>query len=192
VLRQAEYHRVTRIHNQISTGHLYLQLKSTTFVLGIKLPGKITMYRLILISIALLMAACATTYTPPETQAPKFERSITADSSDVIKTAKTVLINEGFQIAAVDDDALSTQMKTMRLTPDQADCGTTMGIDYLKDERTVTRVGYNILVENKSIKIVTNIEGEYLKSSVTQSITMNCISKGVLEAHLYDKIKKAM
>jgi hypothetical protein len=73
----------------------------------------------------------------------------------------------------------------------QGDCGTTMGIDYLKDNRTSTRVSYGLIVDDNRITIKANIEGEYKPGSVSQDMTLTCISRGLLERDLLEKIKEA-
>ena len=63
-----------------------------------------------------------------------------------------------------------------------------MGIDYLKDKRTKTEVAINIVVDNKTLIIRSNIQGEYKPGAVDQDITLTCVSKGVIEKQLANKI----
>ena len=93
------------------------------------------------------------------------------------------------------DDAarvISTAPRDVRLTPTEADCGTTMGIDYLKDNRTAVTVAYGALVTDGKVLIKATIAAKYLPGNNSQSITMRCVSKGVLEAALLAKIQAAM
>ncbi|MFH4090619.1 hypothetical protein WAJ00_22120, partial [Acinetobacter baumannii] len=76
---------------------------------------------------------------------------------------------------------ISTATRDFRLTPELADCGTTMGIDYLKDNRTSTKVAYNILIADNSLDVRTTLQGDYKVGDVTQNITLTCVSRGVLE-----------
>ena len=76
----------------------------------------------------------------------------------------------------------------MRLTPLQADCGTTMGLDYLKDNRTATRVALGILVTQESLTVTANVQGDYRPGAVDQNITLSCVSRGQLEESAIDGI----
>jgi hypothetical protein len=108
---------------------------------------------------------------------------IGASKADILNAPKKVLVAEGFQITHADDAAgvVSTAPRNLRVTPEQADCGTTVGIDYLKDKRTATRVGYGIIAEDRKITVKATIEGEYKPGSADQAITLTCISRGYLE-----------
>ena len=100
---------------------------------------------------------------------------------------------DGYQITNADDSAgvISTAPRNLRLTPEQADCGTTVSLDYLKDNRTDTKVGYGVLVGDGSITIRTTIEGQYKPGAVDQNITLSCVSRGGLEQTLLTKIRAA-
>jgi hypothetical protein len=101
-----------------------------------------------------------------------------------------VLVSDGNQITNSDEAAgtISTAPRNLRLTPEQADCGTTMGIDYLKDNRTSTRVAYGILAEENNLIVKANTEGEYKPGDAMQNITLSCVSRGVLERELLGRI----
>jgi hypothetical protein len=145
-----------------------------------------------LIHVALIMAltGCAATYKPPVSVAPDTSRAISGSQSTLMRAAKQALIASGYQIAAVDDAAgvISVAQRDMRLTPELADCGTTMGLDYLKDNRTSSKVGYGLLITDNKVVITANLSATYLPGNDTQSITMTCVSKGVLENGLLSKI----
>ena len=64
-----------------------------------------------------------------------------------------------------------------------------MGIDYLKDKRTKTTVAQNIIIDDNSLSIKSNIQGECNVGSTTFDVTLTCLSKGLIEADLADKIK---
>ncbi len=138
----------------------------------------------------MVLSSCAATYRPPETIAPVVETQTIGTRADLLKRAQKILIKEGFQILNVDEFAgiISTAPRTVRLTPIQADCGTTMGIDYLKDSRTSTRVSYGIIVDGQRLTVKANIEGEYESGTSSQNITLICVSRGVLEKDLLSKI----
>lgn len=142
-------------------------------------------------SIALLsLSGCAATYSPPVSLDQNAVYKINGNKITMLKATKQALIMDGFQITNSDDEAgvISTAQKDMRLNPMLADCGTTMGLDYLKDNRTSTKVGYGVVINDDKIAIKTNISATYLLSNVEQSITLSCVSRGVLEEALYRKI----
>lgn len=148
---------------------------------------------LIIALLASSLTACAATYTAPTTSAPHVSATVHASQAALIRAAKITLASEGFQILSSDASAgtVSTVMRPMHITPAEADCGTTMGLNYLKDQRTETRVGYNVIAANGSITVVANIEGEYRPGGVDQNITLTCVSSGALERAMLRKIVAA-
>lgn len=138
----------------------------------------------------LLLVACATTYEQPTLVAPQITSAVSASKSDILRVAKQVLVSEGFQITNSDDSAgiISSAPRNLRVAPTQANCGTTMGLDYLKDNRTSTRVAFGIIAEDGKVMVKANIEGEYKPGAVDQDITLTCVSRGVLERDLLAKI----
>lgn len=141
----------------------------------------------------LLMTGCAMTYAPPTTNPTLFSSELKGTKTDLMKVARLVLISEGYQIASSDADSgtISTAPRNLRVTPDTADCGTTMGIDYLKDNRTSTRVSYGLIIDDGKLTVKANVEGEYKPGAVTQDMTLTCISRGLLEKNLFEKIRVA-
>lgn len=142
----------------------------------------------------LLLAGCASTYAPPVHNATAISQEIAANPADILRAAKQVLVSDGMQITNSDDGAgvISTAPKEMRLTPKLADCGTTLGLDYLKDNRTSGKVGYGVVVAGHRVTVTASMSATYLPSDVTQSITLTCVSKGVLEANLLAAIAAAV
>ena len=138
-------------------------------------------------------AGCAATYKQPLTIAPDTSQSISGTQAVLLRAAKQVLVSEGFQITNADETAgvISTAPRDVRLTPELADCGTTMGLDYLKDNRTSSKVGYGVLVSDNKVTLKANMSATYLPSNDTQSITLTCVSRGVLENQLLAKISSA-
>jgi len=140
--------------------------------------------------IASLTAACAVTYTQPTSVTPKTSSTLTASKIEILTAAKKILIADGYQISYADDSAgiISTAPRNLRVTPEQADCGKTMGLDYLKDKRTATRVGFGIIAEEGIVTVTSTIEGEYKPGAVDQDITLTCVSRGQIERALLSKI----
>ena len=143
-----------------------------------------------LVSLALLISACATTYQAPTSAAPDTSMAIPADEQTLLSAAKQVLVMEGYQITNADESAgvISTGQKDMRLSPELANCGTTMGLDYLKDNRTSSKIGFGVIVSAGKVTLKANISATYLPGSDTQSITLTCVSTGVIEGGLLTKI----
>ncbi len=137
------------------------------------------------------LVGCATTYKAPVTLNQSASEQVSATKDQIFKAAQRALAINGEQIMSANADAgvISTAARDYRLTPDLADCGTTMGIDYLKDNRTSTKVAYNILIADNSLDVHTTLQGDYKVGDVTQNITLTCVSRGVLEQKMIQKIK---
>lgn len=146
-------------------------------------------YMMIMAS-ALVASGCAMTYQEPATVEQQAMRQIQADQVVIMKSAKRVLTVNGFQITAFDDEAgvISTAPKNMRLAPGDADCGRTMGIDYLKDKRTTTQVAVSVLVQDGSAQVKASINGEYRPGDVSQDMMLSCVSRGTVEQKLLNDI----
>jgi hypothetical protein len=148
------------------------------------------MKKVILLLIVSVMTGCAMTYEAPTITAPIVKTELSKSSKHTLNSAKRTLLREGYQIQAFDDEAgfISTALINKKVTPAEADCGSTMGIDYLKDSRTKTQVAINIIVNNNDVVVKSNIQGEYKPGAVDQDITLTCISKGVIEQGLLRQI----
>lgn len=143
------------------------------------------------LSVAML-AGCAATYSPPTLEPTKVSEPLHASKSETLAAAKRVLVLEGYQIANSDDNAgiISTGVRQMPLTEADADCGTTAGIPYIKDKRTITRVTVGVVVSDADITVSTGIEGEYLKGNVTAGIDFQCVSTGRIERSILSRINE--
>lgn len=149
------------------------------------------MKKITFVVILILFIGCATTYSPPPESFTIVSSQYTGSQQSLITASQRVLLMEGYQVTHVDQESgmIFTAPKNLRVTPEQANCGTTMGIDYLKDNRTSTKVSMNVLVGLKVITVKSNIQGEYKPGGVTQDITLTCISTGVLERRILQNIK---
>ena len=137
------------------------------------------------------LSACAATYKAPETKvAANVSSQIIGSPQDTLNRVKQVLLLDGYQIQSYDNDALivSTSFKNKRITPTDANCGTTLGLDYLKDKRTDTSVAINVLIVGTTITVTANIHGAYKPGSADQNITLSCVSKGAIERSILAKI----
>lgn len=142
------------------------------------------------IAVTAAISGCAGTYKAPITKPVVVSRATNISQDAIIKASKSALISDGYQISSYDDKTgfVSTAPRDLHLSPAQADCGKTMGLDYLKDKRTKTRVSYGVLYETGLVTVKANIEGEYKPGSVSQDITLTCVSHGTLENELLDKV----
>lgn len=149
------------------------------------------MRKTLIVAAAIALSACAMTYKGPVTTAHAVEQTAPgASREDVVRAAQKVAAREGYQILSADSSAgvVSIMSRAQKLSPEQADCGTTMGIDYLKDNRTETRVGYSIVADNERLTVQALIDGRYAPGAVDQNITLTCVSRGVLERDFAAKI----
>jgi hypothetical protein len=149
---------------------------------------------LLLLTIITFLIGCAATYKPPSSTQQEFTRTIDGSKKAIFNATKQVLILDGFQIVSSDKEAgvISTGKRQMNLTEHDCDCGTTMGLPYIKDNRTITNVSIGILASENRITIRPTIEGEYLKGNVSQSIDLHCISTGKIEKRLFNKVVQAV
>lgn len=137
------------------------------------------------------LSACAMTYNPPSPRAYRADSvTIEASQAQLMRAARIALVSEGYQIINADDGSgtISTAPKDLRLQPHEANCGTTMGIDYLKDKRTSTTVAAGIVVSDNSLLVRTTVAGTYKPGDVVQDITLSCYSRGSVERRLRDAI----
>lgn len=149
-----------------------------------------TMKKLLILPLALSIASCAFTYKAPTGQSETAKSSI---STDVFSKAKRSLILSGYKLTYSDklEGLISTDYKVIDVKPKHADCGKTLGLDYLKDNRTKTELAFTVILQNKTIEVKSDIKAEYRPSGIggtAQGINLTCISKGVLEKDLLNKI----
>lgn len=139
-----------------------------------------------------ILTGCAATYTPPTEMSVILNQSIQAKKEDLFKATSLTLAMEGIKVVNENKETgiIVTEDKIMRLTPEMANCGTTMGIDYLKDNRTNTKVSYHIIVADNLLKIKASPSAEYRVGAVDQDMNLTCVSKGVLEQKLFNSIKQ--
>ncbi len=150
--------------------------------------------KILITYLLLLSTGCAFNYVQPTTIAPNTSQRIVGSPNALLNAAKQILVLEGFQITNSDESAglISTAPKDMRLTPELADCGTTLGLDYLMDNRTSSKVGYGVLVSENKVTLKVSMSATYLPGNDSQSITLTCVSRGILENQLLDQIAAAV
>jgi hypothetical protein len=149
------------------------------------------MSRIVILIASLALAGCAATYVAPPVPNQSAAVAITKPKPEILAAARRALVAAGYQITSFDDAAgiISTAPRDQHLTPIEANCGTTMGLDYLKDNRTDTRVAYGVIVSDGHLQVRANIEGQYKPGAVDQNITLTCVSLGVLDGDMVRQIE---
>lgn len=142
--------------------------------------------RFFVVVVIFLVVGCAATYRPPVAIEGDYSEGFSGSRAELFNSAKRELALMGYsiQMADLDSGVISTSPKSVNLGPSDADCGTTMGIDYLKDKRTNTTVALNIIIDSATVKVRSSIFGEYRPGDVTQNITLTCVSTGSVEGQV--------
>ncbi len=141
-----------------------------------------------------VLAGCAATYKQPNaTEYQPLSGPASGSKAELMRKTRQILVLDGFQITNTDDTAgvVSTAPRNFRVSPEQADCGTTMGLAYLKDNRTDTKLGYGVLVADGKVTIRATIEAQYKPGAIDQNIMLTCVSRGGLESALLRRIQGA-
>ena len=148
------------------------------------------MKKIVFAGISVLLTGCAMTYAPPSANYKAVSRAITANKQETLASAKRLLLLDGYQIQSFDDASgiISTSYVNKKVSPREADCGNTMGLDYLLDNRTKTQVAVNVIVEQDIVTVKANIQGEYKPGGADQDITLTCISTGAIERQIISNI----
>ncbi|HVC37762.1 MAG TPA: hypothetical protein VNF46_05100 [Gammaproteobacteria bacterium] len=141
---------------------------------------------IILLIFTSALCGCALTYVRPTMVAPTISADVSISKANLLRATEQVLATDGYQITNSDDSAgvISTAQTNLHITPEQADCGTTMGLNYLKDNRTDTSVAFSVIVSEGKITVKATIEGDYKP----QDTPLTCVSKGVLERKMLAQI----
>ncbi|MCE0860681.1 hypothetical protein LU674_013185 [Pseudomonas alloputida] len=144
----------------------------------------------IVIAAAVFISGCAATYQAPTIQSVNAVSNTTASKEQVLMAAKRALVADGYQITSFDDAAgvISTAPKQVKLTPRDADCGKTLGLDYLLDNRTSTKVTMGVIAYQGRYVVRASIAGDYRPGEVSQNMDLTCVSRGNLEALLMEQI----
>ncbi|HEU0196750.1 MAG TPA: hypothetical protein VFQ88_05990 [Nevskiaceae bacterium] len=121
------------------------------------------------------------------------DAQVSGTAAQLLAAANQVLVQEGFQVANENTAAgvLSTAPRSMHLAPADANCGAFNGVNYLQDKRTSTTLAYDVAATPDHLHIVAKMSGTFLPGNDVQSVTLNCVSTGVLEQKLVQRIKAA-
>lgn len=136
------------------------------------------------------LGGCTVTSEAPAIISEYFALEHFSSKQEVLSKARQALLLDGFQILSADLEAgyISTSPKNWKLTPEQASCGANKGMDFLEDNHTKTEVAFNVVVDDKAVIVRSNIQGEYLPEEPAQDLTLNCVSRGVIEVEMVKKI----
>lgn len=143
---------------------------------------------IMLFAVVFGLTGCVVAYKPSEV-ANKNYVAMSSDMKASLSEIKNQLVLDGFSLSVVGDGVISTLPKRSELSVEDADCGTTMGIDYLKDPRTLEYVAINVLAANGRVTIVTDINAEYLPNNAINGMKMRCMSRGTIESKLLSLVK---
>ena len=143
---------------------------------------------------AILVEGCAATYQGPTAINIGATERFTQSRAELFKAARRALVADGNQIMSADEASgtISTAARDFRLTPEMADCGTTMGLDYLKDNRTSGKLAWGLIIDDGRIEIRAQLQAEYKPGAVDQNITLTCRSRGTLENELAGRIRQLL
>ena len=144
----------------------------------------------------LLIAVLFSVPTITFCQTERISAKLTTSPKETFSKAVQTLALDGFSISFSDANAgiITTQPKEQKVTKDQCDCGSFLGINYLKDKRTFTTLTYQVVVKDSTINVVLNVTGVYkvnnnlFVQSRQADKQLRCISKGVLEREFIDKV----
>ncbi|HUN72849.1 MAG TPA: hypothetical protein VMU52_11085 [Steroidobacteraceae bacterium] len=141
-----------------------------------------------------LVAGCAPpAYLHPDTPNQSAAASVQASKAQILDAAVKTLVQDGYQISAVDNATglVSTAPRAALVTSAQADCGKVKGLlasaDPLTYPQPRTRVAFNILAEDNHIEVRSRID-DLLDSEGTQT-DLTCASRGLLDQEMLDEIK---
>lgn len=139
------------------------------------------------------LIGCASGPTRPEKIDNK--RTLNVSFDHVWTNALQTLASDGYPVQTSNKEAGIITTGKLATRPDTSvvDCGTYMGLPYIKDHRTVTSIGYSILLKNlgnnkTSAVVNTNIDATFQAGSNTKNLT--CFSQGKLEAELLNKLSQ--
>ncbi|MFU7349582.1 hypothetical protein [Pseudomonas paraeruginosa] len=141
-------------------------------------------------SVAAFLTGCVATYEAPNRAEPSIVRTTSADVSKTVTAAKRVLVSMGYQVTEADAAAgvVSTAPKKTKLSPEQADCGNTMGLDYLLDHRTSAEFSVGIIISGDQMVVKGSPSAEYRPGQVGQDMVLTCVSTGSIESTIADQI----
>jgi hypothetical protein len=105
---------------------------------------------------------------------------------DVFIAATTALLHNGYKITRSDPIAgiITTAQQDLPITYTQADCGL-LKMNPLPDNKTTTKTVMTVTIISHKLTVQAEIEAVYQPTN----ITLTCISRGVLEQDMVQKIK---
>jgi len=142
----------------------------------------------------LLVSACAPpAYLHPDTPNQSASASVQASKAQILDAAVKTLVQDGYQISAVDNASglVSTAPHAAPVTSAQADCGKVKGLlasaDPLTYPQPRTTVAFDILAEDNHIEVRSRIDD--LLDFEGRQTDLACASRGLLDQEMLDEIK---
>lgn len=138
-----------------------------------------------------LLLGCSALYREPQATYKPLVIISELSKGELFTKAVKALIAEGYTPAVADRELglITSQRRQMILGVDDVDLGTTMGLNYVKDNRTVEFITITIQVGDKSVEIRTDIDGEYLPNDPANGKRMKGVSLGTTEKKIAERMK---
>lgn len=136
------------------------------------------------------LAGCSAAYRAPVAVALPVDVAMPGDAAAAYTATLRALTGAGYQIAAGDREAgiITTAPKQVKLDETYVDLGTTMGLPYVKDSRTITYAAINAQTAAGKVTLRAAITGKYLEHDAVHGKTMEGVSTGKLEREIGERI----
>jgi hypothetical protein len=144
-----------------------------------------------ILALCILQLGCSALYREPQATYQPLVINSDLTKGDLFAKVVRALIAEGYTPAIADRELglITSQRREMALGVDDVDLGTTMGINYVKDNRTTEFVTVTIQISDKSAEIRADIDGEYLPNDPANGKRMKGVSLGTVEKKIADRLK---
>ncbi|HPR53423.1 MAG TPA: hypothetical protein PLU81_16645 [Deltaproteobacteria bacterium] len=145
----------------------------------------------IIVFFHLVLTGCAVTYKMPTASYEPIKENISGSHEDLFNTSIKVLYSEGYQIIHSDihTGTITTAKRNIKLSAQECDCGTTLGLPYIKDTRTQTQISLCLAIENNLIVVNADITGNYNVGKIEQDRPLTCVSTGLIERGILQKVQ---
>jgi len=125
-------------------------------------------------------------YTKPTVEATLFRQKVPGNAGIIFKAALKLLPLIGYKIEGsnAEEGTITTDTVTMKITPQDCDCGTAFGLPVIKNEGVNAKVYFVLGISDNEMTIKADIEPELKDLMATLAaggMTVTCISKGNLE-----------
>lgn len=151
------------------------------------------MIRKIVLGVCFLsFSACAFTYKPPVITNSGVNIKHQLSDEKAREQVIAALIEMGYTPKDTASKSLLTTENRKGLTEFDADCGTTMGLPYVKDGRTDTWYNVRTQFNKEEVFVITEVNGEYLKGDPMNGKVLTCVSTGAIEKRISAKLTERL